>query len=182
MSKFTAVVTEDVAANRLLSKTVGAEGITLAATTAGGTPDFRSTGTLKKDDVITVIINNSPAWLVEAGEDIAAGATVAAGAGGVVVASETGFGYVAKEVKAGELASVIRSTTGGGAGQPGPKGDKGATGPTGPAGPKGDKGDTGATGAAGAKGDKGDKGDPGEVTKAQYDALAARVTALEGAG
>ncbi|WP_348623644.1 head fiber protein [Paenibacillus peoriae] len=179
MSKFTAVVTEDVAANRLLSKTIGAEGITLAATTAGGTPDFRSTGRLKKDEEITVTINNSPSWLVEAGEDITAGATVAAGAGGVVVASATGFGYIVKAVKAGELASVIRSTTGGGAGQPGPKGDKGATGP---AGPKGDKGDTGATGAAGAKGDKGDKGDPGEVTKAQYDALAARVTALEGAG
>lgn len=161
MSKFTAVVTEDVAANRLLSKTVGAEGITLAVTTAGGTPDFHSTGTLKKDQEITVTINNSPSWLVEAGEDIPAGSTVAAGAGGVVVASETGFGYVVKEAKAGELASVIRSTTGGGAGQPGPAGPKGATGPAGP---------------------KGDKGDPGEVTKAQLDALTARVTALEAKG
>lgn len=44
-------------------------------------------------------------------------------------------------------------------------------------GEKGDKGDTGAKGAAGAKGEK---GDPGEVTQAAFDALAARVTALEG--
>lgn len=49
-------------------------------------------------------------------------------------------------------------------------------------GPKGDKGDKGD---AGAKGDKGDKGDPGEdgvdgfPTEAQWNALVARVEALE---
>lgn len=71
---------------------------------------------------------------------------------------------------------------------PGPQGPKGDTGATGPAGPKGDtgetgpqgpKGDTGAAGATGAKGDKGDKGDPGEVTQEEFDALEARVAALE---
>lgn len=59
---------------------------------------------------------------------------------------------------------------------PGPKGDKG------------DKGDTGAPGKDGAKGDKGDKGDTGEPgkdgadgapTQAEWDALVARVEALE---
>lgn len=40
-------------------------------------------------------------------------------------------------------------------------------------GPRGPKGDKGATG------DKGDKGDPGEVTQAAFDALEARVAALE---
>ena len=43
-------------------------------------------------------------------------------------------------------------------------------------GPKGDKGDTGAKGA---KGDKGDKGDPGFPTEEQWNALVARVEALE---
>ena len=51
-------------------------------------------------------------------------------------------------------------------GDTGPKGDKGDTGP------KGDKGDTGAKGA---------KGDPGFPSEAEWNALVARVDALEGA-
>ena len=43
-------------------------------------------------------------------------------------------------------------------------------------GPKGDKGDTGAKGA------KGDKGDPGFPTEEQWNALVARVEALETPG
>ena len=56
---------------------------------------------------------------------------------------------------------------------PGPKGDKG------------DKGDPGNDGKDGADGSKGDKCDPGNdgadgfPTEAQWDALVARVTALE---
>ena len=56
---------------------------------------------------------------------------------------------------------------------PGPKGDKG------------DKGDPGNDGKDGADGSKGDKGGPGNdgadgfPTEAQWDALVARVTALE---
>ena len=52
-------------------------------------------------------------------------------------------------------------------------------------GPKGDKGDTGAKGAKGDKGEpgtpgaKGDKGDPGFPTEEQWNALVARVDALE---
>ena len=52
-------------------------------------------------------------------------------------------------------------------------------------GPKGDKGDTGAKGAKGDKGEpgtpgtKGDKGDPGFPTEEQWNALVARVEALE---
>ena len=59
---------------------------------------------------------------------------------------------------------------------PGPKGDKGD---------KGDPGTPGADGKDGAKGDKGDTGAPGKdgadgaPTQAEWDALVARVEALE---
>ena len=65
---------------------------------------------------------------------------------------------------------------------PGPDGSPGAKGD------KGDKGDPGTPGADGAKGDKGDKGDTGAPgkdgadgapTQAEWDALVARVEALE---
>ena len=66
--------------------------------------------------------------------------------------------------------------------EPGPKGDKGDPGEPGP---KGDKGEPGPAGTDGAKGDpgtpgtKGDKGDPGFPTEEQWNALVARVEALE---
>lgn len=52
---------------------------------------------------------------------------------------------------------------------PGPKGDKG------------DKGEPGAPGKDGAKGATGENGKDGFGTKAEYDALVARIEALEGA-
>lgn len=74
------------------------------------------------------------------------------------------------------------------------KGDKGDTGATGAKGDKGDKGDPftyedftpeqlsslkGDKGDTGAKGDKGDTGLDGFGTESQYDALIARIEALE---
>ena len=64
-------------------------------------------------------------------------------------------------------------------GPQGPAGPKGDTGEPGPAGAKGAKGDKGEPGAAGAKGDK---GDPGFPTEEQWNALVARVDALETPG
>ena len=46
-------------------------------------------------------------------------------------------------------------------------------------GPKGDKGDPGAKGDKGNPGTKGDNGDPGFPTEEQWNALVARVEALE---
>ena len=64
-------------------------------------------------------------------------------------------------------------------GPEGPAGPKGDTGEPGPAGAKGTKGDKGEPGADGAKGDK---GDPGFPTEEQWNALVARVDALETPG
>ena len=61
-------------------------------------------------------------------------------------------------------------------GPEGPRGPAGADGEDGAAGPKGDKGDPGEDGAAGPKGDKGDPGFPSE---SDWNALVARVEALE---
>ena len=57
--------------------------------------------------------------------------------------------------------------------EPGPKGDKGDPGEPGP---KGDKGEPGTPGT------KGGKGDPGFPTEEQWNALVARVEALETPG
>ena len=57
--------------------------------------------------------------------------------------------------------------------EPGPKGDKGDPGEPGP------KGDKGEPGPAGTDGAKGTKGDPGFPTEEQWNALVARVDALE---
>lgn len=78
----------------------------------------------------------------------------------------------------------ILSVPAGPKGEAGPKGDAGPAGPKGDTGPAGPKGDAGATGPAGPKGDAGAagaKGADGFPTKEQWDALVARVTALEGA-
>ena len=66
--------------------------------------------------------------------------------------------------------------------QPGPKGDKGDPGEPGPKGDPGKdgaKGDKGDKGEPGEPGPKGDKGDPGFPTEEDWDALVARVDALE---
>lgn len=74
---------------------------------------------------------------------------------------------------------------------PGPEGPKGATGAEGPEGPEGPKGAKGDPGTAGAKGDKGDQGEPGTPgvdgtdgtdgfpSESDWNALVARVEALE---
>ena len=63
--------------------------------------------------------------------------------------------------------------------EPGPKGDKGDKGDPGPAGTDGAKGAKGDKGDPGTPGAKGDKGDPGFPTEEQWNALVARVDALE---
>ena len=96
-------------------------------------------------------------------------------------------------VAAHEAVANVELTPGpeGPEGPEGPAGKDGADGAPGAKGDKGDKGDPGEPGkdgADGAKGDKGDKGDTGAPgkdgadgapTQAEWDALVARVEALE---
>src|SRR5699024_8510739 len=183
MTEFKAIVTEEVEANRLLSLE-GGNGIPqISITEAGGTPDFRSTGTIKADAEVKVTLKNNPVWLVEAGEDLDAVSFVEVGEKGVLVTSEsTGIGYVAESVEEGGIAKLVRKASSGVGerGPQGPKGDKGEPGTDGKdgadgaKGAKGDKGETGAKGAAGAA------GKDGFPTEAQWDDLVDRVTALEG--
>jgi hypothetical protein len=65
------------------------------------------------------------------------------------------------------------------AGPQGPAGPTGATGPAGVQGEQGPAGTAGATGPAGPKGDTGTTGPAGWGDQATYDALAARVSAVE---
>lgn len=145
MAEFIARITEDIPANRLLTIVKLEEGIGIGLTTAGGQPEFRSTGPLSVDREVTVSIKGDAVWDIEAGEDLKVGANVVAGEGGVLVATEgASIGYVVKAAEKGEVATFIRRTAGG-------------------------VGERGPQGAQGAKGNKGDKGDPGEVTRADLD-------------
>ena len=56
MTQFKAIVTQDVAANRLLSLSGGNGVPTISITELGGTPDFRSTGPLTEGQEVYVTI------------------------------------------------------------------------------------------------------------------------------
>lgn len=129
MSTFKALVTEDVKANRLLSLTGGNGVPQISITDPGGTSDFRSSGELEAGTEVTVTLKNSPVWDVEAGEDLSAGQYVEVGEGGVIVASENaGIGYIAEAVESGEVAHLVRQSSGGTQGPRGPEGPQGPPG------------------------------------------------------
>ena len=76
---FVVTAAEDIPPNRLLS--LGDKG-RIYITPIGGTPDYRSTGPIKKGSLVRVVIKNSPVWRVEAGEDLDAGDRVEVGTRG----------------------------------------------------------------------------------------------------
>ncbi|MFP7287989.1 hypothetical protein SFC15_17380 [Shouchella clausii] len=178
--QFRAVVTEDVQPNRLLSLSGGNGLPSISITPPGGTPDFKSTGVLKANQQVIVTLKNDPIWGVEAGEDLSAGTYVEVGENGLAVASESeGFGYVAAAVQAGEVAQVVRKSSG----EKGPKGDPGKDGIDGKSAYE-IAVDNGYEGTeeewiASLKGPKGDPGADGFPTEQQWDDLVARVDTLE---
>src|SRR5699024_7525607 len=204
MTNFEAVVHENIPNHRLIALTVNGKTeednrIRIRLAQEGEIPDFVSTGELKKDSEINVLITNKTSWNVEAGEDLRSGVSVRVGADGKLVenldGSGTTVGYTTHGAKTGEVVNYIRNVKGGsGSGEPGPKGnpgksayqvavDNGFEGTEeewlaslqGPKGPKGDKGDAGAEGA---QGPKGDKGDDGFGTEEQYNDIISRLDAL----
>lgn len=118
MTKFKATVSGAIPPNRLLVKGTDVDGITLSAAQPGDVPEFRSTGPLNDGQVVYVTINNAPSWVVEAGEDIAAGDNITVGTDGVaVVATDESFGYAVNNAEEGQLVTVVRVFGGtGGAG------------------------------------------------------------------
>lgn len=118
MTKFDAIVTEDVPAHRLMYLT-RPEGnpdvVHLKMSTETGSPEFVSTRELAAGERVIVRITNSPTWTVEAGEDVEAGVPVVSGPGGVVVRdtrgnvdNPSGVGYTIKAAKQGDLVEVVR--------------------------------------------------------------------------
>lgn len=178
MSRFDAIVTEDVEARRLLSMTGGNGAPHLSITEPGGTPDFVSTGALEESQTVSVTMRDNPIWEVEAGEEISAGAYVEVGEGGVLVVSEDeGIGYVTEAVDAGDIAMLVRQTSGG-TGAPGRKGDPGSSAyeiavDNGFEGTESEWLDS----LQGQRGQRGTKGDPGETqfTESEVTALKALI-------
>src|SRR5690625_525804 len=169
MTKFKATISEDIEANRLMVRSENGGSFVLTVAQSGDAPQFRSTGKLTEGQEVTVTIKDDIAWNVEAGGDIEAGADVGVGEGGTAVESDDSFGYATHSTEVGSVVEVVRTSSGGGAGEKGPRGDAGPVGRQGPAGdagakgPTGDKGPDGDQGAKGPVGDQGPIGDQGPV-------------------
>lgn len=168
MTSFIAEVTEDTPANCLLTKSITDKGTFLSITKQGEVPDFRTSGSLKEGETVTVTLRGNKTWQVIAGGDISAGDNVAVGQDGTVVSSEdNSIGYASTSAEEGRLVQIVRTSVGG-EGEKGPRGDKGPDGDPGPQGPRGEEGpqgpqgEKGPTGDKGPEGDKGPPGDPGE--------------------
>lgn len=172
MTKFRAVMSADVAENRLLVKSVTDGEITLDIAVEGDTPDFATTTKLAKDDVVVVSITGKQTLRAEASEAITKGDTVGVGADGTVVKSDSGFGYAVTNAEDGEVVAIVRNASAGAKGERGERGEKGDKGDPftyddftaeqldSLKGEKGDKGEKGEQGERGEKGEKGEKGDP----------------------
>ena len=154
MSKFKAVVYEDIPVNRIVVLTVNGktekdDRIRIRLAKKGETPDFVSTKDLEKDKEVTVSITNKTSWKVEAGEDIRSGVSVGIGEDGKLIEAVDGkvpqIGYSIQSAKNGDVIEYIRNV------KPG----------------------------KGAKGAKGDPGKDGFPTEEQWNDLVKRVESLE---
>lgn len=175
MTDFYGKVVADIPANRLISITNGEDMIELALTGEGINPDFYSKRDLEVGETVGVSLVGSPVWFIEAGANLSVGDSVASDSEGrVVPADEGSFGYVPEAVLSGEVAKVVRQSSGGSPGPQGPKGDPGDPGPKGDIGPQGPKGDPGE------QGEQGLPGADGFPTQSEWDDLVGRVEVLEG--
>ncbi|WZY01594.1 head fiber protein [Bacillus sp. FSL W7-1360] len=176
MAQFRALIKEDVPSNRLLVIAGGEGKVEVALATVGSTPDFHSKRTFEANQEVIVTIKNEAIWEIEAGEDLTAGTSVQVGNGGVLVSAEnSGIGYVAESAKSGEVVKLVRRAAGG-------SGEQGPPGKDGKDGKDGRNGTDGQDGAPGRNGQDGKDGRDGFPTEEQWNAMDARVTALEEGG
>lgn len=121
MTQFTAKVTQDIPANRLLglggidtegNREEGWDTVYLIPAGLGWIPDLVSTGDLKEGDEVNVIINGKEVWSVEASEDVPAGTLVQCDVDGRVKNYHTTdgnhFGFTTHSARAGEVVEVVR--------------------------------------------------------------------------
>jgi len=117
--KFSALVHEDIPANRLVCLGgIGSvpdrdpETVYLRLAREGELPDLVATRDLTVGEIVTVEIKGSPYWTAEAAEDIWAGTLVTTAEGGKVQNFKTGLvqyiGFSTHSAKAGELVTFVR--------------------------------------------------------------------------
>jgi len=117
--KFSALVHEDIPANRLVCLGgIGSvpdrdpETVYLRLAREGELPDFVATRALTAGETVTVEIKGSPYWTAEAAEDIWAGTLVTTAEGGKVQNFKTSLvqyiGFSTHSAKAGELVTFVR--------------------------------------------------------------------------
>lgn len=122
MTKFTAVVYEDIPANRLIGLK-GAYGeddldvgkIYLKKAEKDWIPDMISTTNLKKGDTVQVSIVNSPVWEAELSKDTRPGTLISSDDDGKVCATNIRdfkryVGYSIEGGKAGDVIKYVRKT------------------------------------------------------------------------
>jgi|GEM_PF-4281717 len=116
MTTIKAIVSGNVAENRLLKLSVGKEGLPSLRYATDGFPHFHSTNELKSGQEVEIKITNRPIWNIEAGESIKTGEAVYGGSAGKVFSRKTGedypsqlIGYAANDAKEGEIIAVVRN-------------------------------------------------------------------------
>lgn len=116
MATIKAVVSGNVAENRLLKLSVKKEGLPSLRYATDGFPHFHSTSELESGQEVEIKITNKPVWKIEAGESIKAGEAVYGGSAGKVFSRKSGedspsqlIGYAANDAKEGEIVSVVRN-------------------------------------------------------------------------
>lgn len=116
MTTIKAVVSGNVAKNRLLKLSVGKDGLPSLRYASDGFPHFHSTEELESGQEVKIKITNRPIWNIEAGESIKAGEAVYGGAAGKVFSRKSGedypsqlIGYAANDAKDEEVVAVVRN-------------------------------------------------------------------------
>lgn len=116
MATIKAIVSGNVAENRLLKLSVKKEGLPSLRYATDGFPHFHSTTELENGQEVEIKITNKPVWKIEAGESIKTGEAVYGGSAGKVFSRKVSedypsqlIGYAANDAKEGEIVSVVRN-------------------------------------------------------------------------